>query len=272
MRRFRYCIGVLLAALWIAPLGAQVPSGTIRGRVTDATSQRPLQGATITFGNHNAVTQADGRYYLTGVPAGTDSLRARMIGYAGFARTVTVVGGQTIDVDLVMTAQAVNLAEIVVVGYGEQQLGNITGAVTSVSAEEFNTGRVVSPTELIQNKVAGVQVVENNEPGGGLSIRIRGTTSINASSEPLYRHRRHAGGKRRGRRALGRAGSAELPEPRRHREHHGAAGRVGGGHLRGQRGQRRGADHDQAWAAESRSSSTPAAFSRPRALPACPPC
>jgi hypothetical protein len=52
--------------------------------------------------------------------------------------------------DFALTAQAVNLAEMVVVGNGEQRLGNITGAVTNVTAEEFNTGRVVTPTELIQ--------------------------------------------------------------------------------------------------------------------------
>src|SRR6266702_4251259 len=64
--------------------------------------------------------------------------------------------------------------------------GNITGAVTAVGDSQFNTGRVISPQMLIQNKVAGVQVVDNNDPGGGLSIRIRGATSVNASSEPLY--------------------------------------------------------------------------------------
>ena len=58
--------------------------------------------------------------------------------------------------------------------------------MTNVTSEEFNKGRIVSPTELIQNKVAGVQVVENTEPGGRTSIRIRGGTSTTASNEPLY--------------------------------------------------------------------------------------
>jgi iron complex outermembrane receptor protein len=178
-------VGVLLLAWWIVPLRAQGPTGTIRGRVTDSSGQRPVHGATITVGGKSAVTQADGRYYLPDVPAGTNTLNARMIGYAPLTRTIEVVSGQTNDVDLSMTAQAVNLAEIVVVGYGEQSAGNITGAVTQVSADEFNTGRVVTPTELIQNKVAGVQVIENNEPGGGTSIRIRGATSTTASSDPL---------------------------------------------------------------------------------------
>ncbi|MGE0353408.1 MAG: SusC/RagA family TonB-linked outer membrane protein [Gemmatimonadales bacterium] len=185
MKQIGYCIGVFLAVLWVAPLQAQGPTGTIRGRVADVATQRPLQGATVTIGNRNALTQKDGRYLITGVPAGTDSIRVRMIGYAPLARAVTLAAGETLDLDLLLSAQAVNLAEIVVVGYGEQQAGNITGAVTSVSSEEFNTGRIVTPTELIQSKVAGVQVEDNNEPGAGKSIRIRGTTSINASSEPL---------------------------------------------------------------------------------------
>ena len=131
-------------------------------------------------------TRADGGYLLTDVPAGPDSVRVTMIGYAPLTQVVTVVAGQTVDVDFALTSQAVNLAEMVVVGYGEQRQGNISGAVTNVTAEEFNTGRVVTPTELIQNKVAGVQVVENNEPGGRTSIRIRGPSSTTASNEPLY--------------------------------------------------------------------------------------
>ncbi len=186
MRRSRHVIGALLAVLWNAPLGAQQLTGTIRGHVTDAGTQQPLVGATVTVGSRGALTQADGRYAITGVPAGTDSVRARMLGYGPAARPVTVAGGDTVVVDLALTAQAVGLSELVVVGYGQQTAGNITGAVTQLSSAEFNPGRIVSPQQLIQSKVAGVQVVDNNEPGGGLAIRIRGTTSVNASSEPLY--------------------------------------------------------------------------------------
>jgi iron complex outermembrane receptor protein len=185
MRRLvRVSFGVLLTALWSLPLSAQ-STGTIRGTVTDAATSQPLGGVTVTFGGRLAVTQSDGGYRLSGVPAGADTLRARMIGYAPVSRVVNVGDGQTATADFSMTASAVNLAELVVIGYGEQAAGNITGAVTSLSSEEFNTGRVVTPTELIQNKVAGVQVIENNEPGGGTSIRIRGATSTTASSDPL---------------------------------------------------------------------------------------
>jgi TonB-linked SusC/RagA family outer membrane protein len=186
MRRICYSLGVLLGALWIMPLHAQEPTGTIRGRVSDTTSQQPIRGATVIVGTRIAQTRADGGYILTDVPARLDTVRVTMIGYTPRTLLVPVVAGQPVDVDFTLTPQAVNLAEVVVVGYGQQRQGNITGAVTNVTAEEFNTGRVITPTELIQNKVPGVQVVENNEPGGRTSIRVRGPTSTNASNEPLY--------------------------------------------------------------------------------------
>src|SRR5438046_5736611 len=186
MRRAECVMGALLAVLWSAPLGAQQASGTVRGRVSDDATHQPLSGVSVAVGGRGALTQADGRYVVTGVPAGTDTLRTRMIGYAPAKRAVTVAGGDTVVVDLTLNAQAVSLSEIVVTGYGMQRAGNVTGAVTQVSSAEFNTGRVITPQALIQRKVAGVQVVDNNEPGGSLQIRIRGATSVNASSDPLY--------------------------------------------------------------------------------------
>ena len=186
MKRLRYVSGALLTVLEMASLGAQQPTGTIRGRVSDAATQQPLSAVTVTVGSRAALTQADGRYVITGVPAGTDSARARMIGYAPAAQAVTVVGGDTVVVDLALTAQAVRLSEVVVVGYGEQRAGNITGSVAQVTSKDFNTGTILSPQQLIENKVAGVEVVDNNGPGDSLSIRIRGQASVNAGSEPLY--------------------------------------------------------------------------------------
>lgn len=170
----------------MAPLRAEAQTGTIRGRVNTDVSGQPLAGATVSFGSRSTQTRSDGQYVLTGVPVGTDTLRARLIGYTAAGRIVTVRAGQTVDADIILAARAVSLSEIVVTGYGEQRAGNITGAVTQVSSEDFNTGRIISPEELIRSKVPGVQVVDNNEPGGGFSLRIRGATSINASSEPLF--------------------------------------------------------------------------------------
>src|SRR5205814_5173270 len=158
----------------------------IRGRITDNASQQPIAGATVAVGSRTVLTQPDGRYTIAGVPAGTDSVRARIIGYAPASSPVTVVSGETVTADIALTGQAIGLSEVVVIGYGQQRAGDITGAVSAVTDSQFNTGRIVSPQMLIQSKVPGVQVVDNNEPGGGLNIRIRGATSVNASSEPLY--------------------------------------------------------------------------------------
>jgi TonB-linked SusC/RagA family outer membrane protein len=186
MRRPPYFFAALFAVVTLMPLRAQAQTGSIRGRVTNDVSGQPLSGVIVTFGSRSAQTRLDGQYLLSGVAAGTDTLRARVIGYTPTARVLTVGAGQTVEANLVLSASAVALSEIVVTGYGEQRAGNITGAVTQVSAADFNTGRIIAPEELIRSKVPGVQVVDNNEPGGGLSLRIRGPTSINASSEPLF--------------------------------------------------------------------------------------
>ncbi len=180
------CVALLGGALCAAPLSAQAPTGTVAGRVVDAASQEPLGGTEITVADRSARTTADGRFVITGVPAGSHIVRARRLGYTQAVQQVTVTAGETISIEVMLAAQAVDLSAVVVTGYGEQRQGDITGAVSQVSAGQFNTGRVIAPAQLIQSKVAGVQVVDNNEPGGGLTIRIRGATSVNASSDPLY--------------------------------------------------------------------------------------
>ncbi len=186
MRRVRGIITSLLALLWTAPLCAQQATGTIRGRVSNAATQQPLAGVSVTVGRRAAVTRADGRYLVSDVPAGTDTVRGRLIGYAPATQAVTVAGGDTVTVDLGMTARAINLASVVVVGYGTKRAGDLTTSASQLGAEDFNPGTITSPQQLIEDKIPGVQVVDNNEPGGGLSIRVRGTASVTALSEPLY--------------------------------------------------------------------------------------
>lgn len=178
---------VLLATLLSAAtqLAAQ-ETGIIVGRVTDASTQQPVPSVSVYVGSRGTLTDAQGRYRIAGVAPGQRSVRAVTTGYRETTQTVTVVSGQTVTADFALAVEAIALSELVAVGYGTQRAANVTGSVEQVSADQFNTGRVVSPEELIQGKVAGVQVVDNNEPGGGISIRIRGATSINASSDPLF--------------------------------------------------------------------------------------
>jgi iron complex outermembrane receptor protein len=186
MRRLEQLLGVVIVMLVAVPGRSQAQTGTIRGRVTVDTTQQGLAGAVMTFGNRSVLTRDDGSYVIAGVPAGTDTVRMRLLGFAPAKRAVTVLAGQTVVADFTAVTTAVGLTQVVSTGYGTQRAGSVTGAVTQVNSDEFNTGRVVSPEMLIESKVAGVQIVDNNDPGGGISVRIRGATSINASSDPLY--------------------------------------------------------------------------------------
>src|ERR1043165_8871739 len=99
MRIPRHSLVAVLAMCCTMPLTAQQPTGTVRGRITDEATQQPISGATVAIGARATQTQADGRYTLSGVPAGTYTVRSRMIGYAQATREVTVGDGQTVDAD-----------------------------------------------------------------------------------------------------------------------------------------------------------------------------
>ena len=169
-------------------VSAQGSTGRITGRVVETSSQGPLANVQVmvvgtTVGAH---TRPDGGYVLVGVPVGTQKIRFSRIGYAAKEVSVSVQPDQSATVDVGLDALAAQLAAVVTTGYGTREARDRTGVVETVTEKTFNTGRVINPAQLIQAKVPGVQVVDNNEPGGGMAIRIRGGTSINASNEPLF--------------------------------------------------------------------------------------
>ncbi|HEV3051759.1 MAG TPA: TonB-dependent receptor plug domain-containing protein, partial [Longimicrobium sp.] len=184
-------LALVAGLLGVAGLSAQ-NTGSVAGRVVDGATQEPLSGVTVSVSSgaadvvgRQAVTNAEGRYSISGVPAGAQTVRATRIGLGTVTRQVTVAAGQTATVDFTLSAATLLLDEVVAVGYGTRSSRDVAGSVDAVSSEDFNTGVIVSPEQLIQGKVAGVQVVTSGEPGGGTNIRIRGGTSVLASSEPL---------------------------------------------------------------------------------------
>jgi TonB-linked SusC/RagA family outer membrane protein len=184
--RWNVVLLALCTALFAPALHAQ--TGTVSGTVVDEQTQQPLADATVqVVGTEiRAVTRADGRYSLS-VPAGQRTVRATRIGYGQAERTVAVSAGQTTTLNLLIRSQAVLLQDVVVVGYGEQERRNVTGAVTSVNTDALEDAPVQSIDQLLQGTAAGVQVTQaSSAPGGGISIRIRGSSSISGSSEPLY--------------------------------------------------------------------------------------
>ena len=177
-------VAILLTAY--SHVSAQGQTGSITGVVVDSASRQPLAGVTVIVGDVRTRTAPDGGFTMTGINAGDRTVRAIFIGYAATTRTVNVATGATARITIEMAARAVALSEMVVTGYGQQRAASLTGSVQSVSSDEFNAGRVVSPEQLIAGKVPGVQIVDTGEPGGGISIRIRGGSSVTSSNEPLF--------------------------------------------------------------------------------------
>ena len=144
----------------------------------------PLPGANIVEqGTTNGTqTDFDGNFELT-VASGESIL---VVSYIGFSTQQVAVNGQaTLSIRLEESAAA--LDQVVVVGYGTQKKSDLTGSVTSLSQDDLNPGANASVDQLMLGRAAGVQITQaSSEPGGGLAIRIRGSSSINASNEPLY--------------------------------------------------------------------------------------
>lgn len=184
----RRIVLVSLTAALFASGPALAQNGRITGTVTEAQGGRAVPSAVVSVVGTaaRAVTAQDGSYTINGVAAGPRRVTASVIGFAADTRSVTVPEGGVATVNFQLQPSAVALEGVVAIGYGERRVRDVTGSVDAVAAEEFNTGRIVSPDQLIQGKVAGVQVVSSGEPGGSSSIRIRGGTSVNASNEPLF--------------------------------------------------------------------------------------
>lgn len=178
-----------LSMLVAAQLGAQGATGTITGRVVDSASRQPLSAVSLRIVGtaRGTMTRDDGSFVLPAVPAGVQRLRASRIGFSPAVQDVRVPAGGSVGADFVLSAQAAVLGEMVVTGYGAQRRESITGSVATVSADQANVGVITNPNQMLEGRVAGLQMVTNNgEPGGGAQIRIRGGTSITASNDPLY--------------------------------------------------------------------------------------
>ncbi len=155
---------------------------TVSGTVTDENG--PLPGASVVVQGTTTGTQTDfdGNYTLDGVPS-DGTLVFSYIGYS--TQQVGVNGRTSISITLQEDAQA--LDEVVIIGYGTTTVDDATGSVAAVTAEDFNTGVISSPEQLIQGKTAGVQITQTSgEPGAGIDFRIRGTNSVRSNNNPLF--------------------------------------------------------------------------------------
>ena len=157
---------------------------TVKGTLIDATTKEALVGANVLIKGttKGATADANGQYSINVL----DDKAVLVFRFLGYDSQEIVVGGRsTIDVSL--QSNASSLEQVVVVGYGTQKKTDVTGSVKSVSSEAFNKGIINSPEQLLQGKVAGVNVTSaTGEPGGSQGITIRGPGSIRVGSGPLY--------------------------------------------------------------------------------------
>lgn len=173
-----FLIGMLLCNISLFAQDKYMLSGTVLDQ-----NNVPVPGVNVIVANtsRGTATDFDGNYQLE-VSKG-EKLKFSFLGY--ISQTIAINGQKKLNVSLAEDAS--QLDEVVVVGYGARRKSDITGAVSSVKYEELNAFPVLDATQALQGRAAGVVVQSNNggEPGAPISIKIRGNTSINASSEPL---------------------------------------------------------------------------------------
>ena len=156
----------------------------ITGKVTDKTTGDPLPQVTIQVKgtSQGTTTDFDGKYSID-VKSTSGTLVFNYLGYK--TQEIEISGNNIINVTLVEDAST--LDEVVVIGYGSSKKSDLTGSVSSVKSDEINAFPVLNASQALQGRAAGVNVQTTNggEPGSGISVRVRGNTSIGASSAAL---------------------------------------------------------------------------------------
>ncbi len=170
---------------------AQATTGSVHGRVTDASSGRGLVDVQVVVDGTRvrAVTNSNGEFTLNPVPDGNRTVTLRRIGYQPVSRTVNVASGASATLDVTLRVSAINLNEVVVTGTGspteKRKLGT---SVATVDSSLINRAQATTVDQAMQGKIPGAQISQNSGSpgGGGISVRLRGVNSFISGSDPLY--------------------------------------------------------------------------------------
>ena len=184
MKHANFYLRSLLTALLMSFMLSAAAQTAVKGLVVDESGE-PLIGVTVQEkGNtsNGTATDIEGEFSIK-VKSPNATL---LLSYVGMASMEFPLKGQN-NVKITMKENSDLLEEVVVVGYGTQKKSDITGSVGSISEEQMKQTIVTNADQMLQGKVAGVQVTQNSgAPGGATSVRIRGASSLNSSNEPLY--------------------------------------------------------------------------------------
>jgi TonB-dependent starch-binding outer membrane protein SusC len=188
MSRLRRTCAVLLSIVVLPASAAAQQTGALTGQVVAEGTQQPLAGVQVTISalNLSGMTDERGRFLLPNVPFGTHALRASLIGYRQ-ATTEVTVGATTQPVVITLDHDPLRLDELVVVGYGTERRAHVAGAVSSLRVETVRDLSTSSINQALQGRLTGVQVHQNSgTPGGAITVRVRGSSSISGGNDPLY--------------------------------------------------------------------------------------
>ncbi len=178
-----------LAAFLAATANAQTQLGPISGRVTDAGTGRPVSDAQVAVigTTAGALTNTDGQYAIRGVRPGTVEVRALRIGFGGKHQSVTVTAGQTATANFALEEVVTKLNPIVTTATGQQRRVEVGNAIAQVDAAQVvQTQAITNVGDLLVSRAAGVQVFSGTQTGAGTRIRIRGTSSLSLSNNPIF--------------------------------------------------------------------------------------
>lgn len=156
----------------------------IKGVVLESPSREPLTGATVVVQGipGGSSTDLDGKFTVTASPG-----QVLIISFIGMkTQEITVTTGMR-ELTVNMESESITFEDVVVVGYSTTRKRDLTGAITSLKPDELKAGVVTDMSQLLKGRAAGVQVKQNSlEPGGSISIRVRGASSVSSNNEPLY--------------------------------------------------------------------------------------
>jgi TonB-dependent SusC/RagA subfamily outer membrane receptor len=190
-RRLRaYGLALALALLGTATTRAEAQQPQVTGRVTASDVSEPLSDVRVIVLGTSVftVTNAQGNFTLRGLPAGSYEVRVLRVGYQEQKKSVAVTAsGPAVTLNFAMVRTVVQLQAVVTTATGEQRRVELGNSVATIdAAKTVESGSVKNMGDLLVAKAAGVQILPSNMTAGGSRVRIRGTSSLSLSNDPIY--------------------------------------------------------------------------------------
>jgi TonB-linked SusC/RagA family outer membrane protein len=182
-RRFAVILFTAIMLTGSICVGNAQQKRTVNGKVAEAVSNMPLAGTTINVKSTNstAISDADGNFSITA--ASGDVLVFYFMGYV----TQEIVVSNQSQINVLMVEEISQIDDVVVIGYGTTTKKEVTGSVSSINSDDFKSGNIIDPIQLLQGQIAGLNIIRANggDPNGSFQIQLRGRTTMSGGTSPL---------------------------------------------------------------------------------------